>query len=536
VSCPSEAVLSAHADGELPPDDARRTELHLAGCPRCGRLVAELLGENRLLTRVLEEEAGNEPEERRASWADRATAAAVVLAAAAGVQAFSHWLGTLGEQAPFGLVDTRNLMWSALFEAVFFLLREGAAMLTSLLTTSSFLAAVLVAAALGVVFWRRRMPGSLLLAGFVALWAVPASALERRVVEKGTVTVAAGETIDDTLLAAGESVSVDGVVTGNLLAFGRRVSVRGTVKGDLITAAQRIEISGTVEGNIFSFSEEVTFRGAVSRSVHAFGKHVGIESEAWIQGDAIAFAEDADLGGRFGRDILAFAAATSVRGEVARHLSAWTGRLTLEAPARVGGDLTAHVDEKEHLSVAPGATVAGKIDMRLDDKHKAPRRSRYARPGFYVWKAIWLAAALLTGLVLQRLAPSLFAYRPADAGELAKPLGIGFLVFTATPVGMVLLGLTIVGLPLALLALAIWLAGLYVSGIVVAAVVGWALLARRQTPPPPFALALVIGLLALTVAASIPYLGGLVRLLSLILGLGIVTVQARQAWRAATAV
>jgi anti-sigma factor RsiW/cytoskeletal protein CcmA (bactofilin family) len=536
VSCPSEAVLSVHADGELAPDEARRTETHLAGCPRCRRLVAELLGENRLLTRVLEEGAGSEPAERRASWADRATAAALVLAAAAGVEAFSRWLGALGEQVPFGLVDTRNLMWSALFEAVFFLLREGVSMLTSLLTAFSFLAAVLLAVVLGVVLWRRRMSRGLPVAILIALWASPASALERRVVEKGNVTVPAGETIDDTLLAAGESVAIDGVVTGNLLAFGRRVSVRGTVKGDLITGAQRIDVTGTVEGNIFSFSEEVTFRGAVSRSVHAFAKHVGIESEAWIQGDAIAFAKEADLEGRFGRDILAFTADTMLRGEVARHVSAWTGRLTVEAPARVGGDLTAHVDQKEHVSVASGATVAGRIDMRLDDKGKAPRRSRYARPSFYVWKVIWLAAALLTGLVLHRLAPGLFAYRPADAAALTKPLGIGSVVFIATPLGLVLLGLTVVGLPLCLLGLAMWLAGLYVSGIVVAAVVGWALLARRETPPPPFVLALLVGLLALTVAGSIPYLGGLVRLLALLLGLGIVALQVRRAWPTAAAV
>jgi hypothetical protein len=152
-----------------------------------------------------------------------------------------------------------------------------------------------------------------------------------------------------------------------------------------------------------------------------------------------------------------------------------------------------------------------------------------------VWKAIWLAAAFVTGLALRRLAPTLFAYRPADAGALAKPLGIGFLVFAATPVGIVLLGLTVVGLPLALLALAAWLAGLYVSGILVGAFVGWTLLARRAAPPP-FALALLLGLLVVGVAANVPYLGGLVRLVAILLGLGIGAVQLGRAWRSAPAV
>jgi cytoskeletal protein CcmA (bactofilin family) len=523
-----------HADGELAPEEARRIETHLSGCPSCRRLLESLLGENRLLTRILEERAFQEPAERGMSWADLATAGAVLLAGAAGARAFSGWLGALGEQAPFGLIDTRSLVWSGLFDTFFFLLREGAAMLNSLLTILGFLAAILAAAALGFVLRRRRMPGALLLGTLVACSAPAASALERRTSEKGNVTIPAGETIDDNLFAAGDTVSVDGIVTGNLLAFARRVSVKGTVKGDLITAAQRVEVFGSVEGNVLGAGEDVTLHGVVQRSVHAFAKRVAMGAGARIQGDAMAFAQEADLEGSFGRDLLAFAGRTTLRGEVARNMSAWTGGLDVEAPGRIGGDLTAHVHEKEQLRIAPGASVVGKVETRLSGKRS--RSSPYSRPSFYLWKAIWVAAAFVTGLALRRLSPSLFAYDPANAAALVKPLGIGFLVFAATPVGVVLLCLTLVGLPLALLALATWLAGLYVSGILVGAVVGSALLTRRGAARPPFALALLLGLLALTVAASIPYFGGLVRLLAMLLGLGIGVHQARGAWRPALAV
>jgi cytoskeletal protein CcmA (bactofilin family) len=534
VSCPGEAVLAAHADGELSPEEARAVEAHLPACPGCRRLLEALRGENRLLARVLEEGAFAEPAAPQMSWADLATAGLALLAAAAGAQGAWRWLGSLGEQAPFGLLDTRSLAWSVVFDTFFFLLREGAAMLNSFLTVLGFLASVVAAAALGLVLQRRRrMPGTLLLAGLLACSAPAATALERRTAEKGNVTIPAGETIDDTLFAAGETVSVDGVVTGNLLAFAHHVIVKGTVKGDLITAAQRVEVSGTVEGNVFGAGEEVWLQGAVHRSVHACAKRVAIAAAARIEGDAIAFARDAELDGGFGRDVLAFSETTSLRGVVARHATAWTDRLDVEAGAQVGGKLTAHVHHAERVRVAPGSSVAGKLETRLPRKQSP--RSPYARPSFYVWKAIWLAAAFVTGLALRRLAPTLFAYRPADAGALAKPLGIGFLVFAATPVGIVLLGLTVVGLPLALLALAAWLAGLYVSGILVGAFVGWTLLARRAAPPP-FALALLLGLLVVGVAANVPYLGGLVRLVAILLGLGIGAVQLGRAWRSAPAV
>jgi cytoskeletal protein CcmA (bactofilin family) len=328
---------------------------------------------------------------------------------------------------------------------------------------------------------------------------------------------------------------VDGIVTGNLLVFARRVSVRGTVKGDLVAFGQRVELDGTVEGNVLSASEDMTFRGPVGRSLHAFAKHVGIDREAKIEGDAITFAQTADLEGQVGRDLLVFAGITNLRGDVARHASAWTGRLKVEGPVKIGGDFTAHVEDKDHLNVDSRVTVLGKTETSFEeDKSKSSREgSRYARPSFYVWKAVWLAAAFLTGLVLSRLWPSFFAYRLGDTSSILKPLGIGFLVLVAAPVGIVLLGITLVGLPLALLALALWIAALYLSGIVVGALAGRALLERRDAAPPPFALALIVGLVVVTVAASIPYLGGLVRLCVLLLGLGVSVVQAARVRRGA---
>ena len=151
-----------------------------------------------------------------------------------------RWLDRLGEQASVGLVDTRSLMVSAILEALFYLLREGASMLTSLMTVLGLFA--FVAAVVGFWFWRRRTAGVMLLTALVALAASPVAALERRVVKNGNVTIPADETIDDSVFAAGETVSVDGIVTGNLLVCARRVSVRGTVKGDLVAFGQRVEL------------------------------------------------------------------------------------------------------------------------------------------------------------------------------------------------------------------------------------------------------------------------------------------------------
>ena len=113
--------------------------------------------------------------------------------------------------------------------------------------------------------WRLRQPGLRLLIVLLAL-SLPGFALERRHSE--FVTVRANETVDDTLLASGNIVRVEGVVNGDLLAFGGTVEVRGTVKGDLVSFAKRIVVSGTVEGNIFNFSNSLDLDGQLGHSIY----------------------------------------------------------------------------------------------------------------------------------------------------------------------------------------------------------------------------------------------------------------------------
>jgi anti-sigma factor RsiW len=527
VSCPSEATLAVHADEELPREEARRTEEHLAGCPRCRALFEALRAEGRVLRHALEDAPASAPARGRSGLVAVALA---VVSAAAGLQALLGWLGDVARETPLALVDGRSVAVSVLFETFFYLLREGASMLTSLVTVSGLVALVLLTAAVGLSRRRRRPAAALALFALVTS-AGPAAALERRVArtEHESIVVGAGETVDDSLLAVGDSVTVDGIVTGNLIACGRRVVVRGTVKGDLVTAAQTIEIEGPVEGNVITFSETVSLRGPVAKSAHSFGERVGLAREGRVDGDVFAFAAEADVDGRVGRDLFAFAGLTNMRGEVARNATARTGRLRVEGPAKIGGNLVARVEKKEAVSVDPQATVGGKTETRIPEAKRS--RSRYARPGFYVWKVIWLAAAFLTGLLVHRLFPWLFSSRLEGGGSIMGSIGIGFLVLVAGPVAALVVGVTMVGLPLALLALGLWLAGLYLSSILVGELAGRALLARGERPGPSFALRLLVGLLVVTVASNIPYLGALLGFVVVLLGLGLGVAKVRQVWK-----
>src|SRR5947208_1442223 len=255
MECYAEQMCSIFVDGELAVDEARRLRDHLATCQRCRELVEALRAENRVLGESLHElpeEAADPvgfPRLRLSRvWGDLAALAAVL----ALVSVFSAWVDKLRIPEalewlnPFGTSGLTNLI----FNLSYYFAHGGAAMLADYAAVVGGLFLLLGGGALLLARrWRLHQPGPLIV--LLAL-SLPSFALERRHAE--FVTVAANETVDDTLLAAGNTVRVEGVVNGDLLAFARTLEVRGSVKGDLVSFAKRTVVSGTVGGRIYNFS------------------------------------------------------------------------------------------------------------------------------------------------------------------------------------------------------------------------------------------------------------------------------------------
>jgi len=268
----------------------------------------------------------------------------------------------------------------------------------------------------------------------------------------------------------------------------------------------------------------------VERVLYAWARGVQVYSGGQVNGDLITGCAETNISGAVRRDAVLFCGSAEVRGNIGRNLSARAGNIALTSPARVGGDFTAHVSKRTEVQIEQGATVSGKTDIELS----RPTTSRYLRLGFYFWQAVRLVAALGTGVVLFALWPFLLPTRFENAGRTLASAGIGFLILVATPVASLILAVTLIGLPLAIIGLLSWLVLLYLAKIFVAAVIGLALVSlpperareRLGTIVPP----LLLGLAILFVGMNVPYLGGLVRFVVLLLGLGLAFRQLYAHW------
>jgi len=520
MECYSEQICALAVDGELAEDEMRRLRDHLTTCQRCRALVDALRAENRVLSESLNElpeeaasPAGFSPLRWSWGWGDLAILAAVLALGSI----ISGWFNEVDIPAalewfnPFSVSGRTNLI----FQFFYYFAQGGTAMLADYAAVVGWICLLLLLGG-ALLLGRRgrpRYPGLRLLMVLLAL-SLPSFALERR--HGDFVTVAANETVDDTLLAAANMVRVDGVVNGDLLAFGRTVEVRGTVKGDLISLAQRTEVSGTVEGHIYTISHTLDLEGQLGHSIYGLLQSLHIDDRGRVGNGIVVAVGDVNLEGEVKRsvDILTSGSA-DVSGSIGRDLTTVGGRLTLTNTAQVGGNLSARVRQLKEAHIADGATIGGKRDIQV-----RVRESHFTRPRFYFHQAVWLAGAILVGWLGVLLFPGFFQATTQLVGSGLRSLGLGVGVLTGVPVAIVVIAITLVGFPLSLMLLALYLAAIYLAKIWVGAFLGRILLKPSGATKGDWLLGLLVGLLILTIVRFIPYLGGIVHLGVVCLGLG----------------
>jgi cytoskeletal protein CcmA (bactofilin family) len=527
MECYSEQTCALAVDGELSADEAQRLRDHLATCERCRKLVDALRTENRVLNESLHElaeevasPAGFTPVRRSWGWGDLAILAAVLALGSIIVP----WIDKLSIPSAlewFNPISTDGLT-NLVFNLSYYFAHGGIAMLADYAAAVGGLFLLLGGALLVGRRWRSHA-GLCLLTVLLSL-SLPSFALERRHSE--FVTVPANETVDDTLLAAGNTVRVEGVVNGDLLAFGRIVEVRGSVKGDLVSFAKRTVVSGTVEGRIYDFSQSLDLDGELGHSLYGWVQSLRVNNRAQIGEGIVVGAGDVNLEGNVKRSATIFAGNGDVSGTVGRDLTMAGGSLTLADTARVGGNLSARVRHLKDVHIADGATIAGKRDIQV-----RVRKSQFTRPRFYFHQAVWLAGAMLVGWLGLLLFPGFLEACTQAVGSGWRSLGLGVGVLAGVPVAILVAAITLVGIPLSLMLFAAYLAAIYLAKVWVGAFLGRKLLKPAGATKGDWLLGLLVGLLFLTIVGFIPYLGGLIRLVVVCVGLGAFAWQLYQASR-----
>lgn len=530
-ACPPEIVCSTHADGELVGSEARAFTAHLENCPRCQGLVQGFRRERDALVEVMGNAEAFLAETQPApvsapSPIHTLNLLGLVIGLAALMRVGIGWV--MGLELPWSIEWLNPLNVSGKLSILFstgayfieYYQNGGTTMVTLIGDVGLTVGLIMLLATLYLLL--RRPAGTLVALGGLLLtlgYARPAEAIEIR--SRGDISVDAGEIVDDTFVAFGRTVRIDGEVTGDLIAFAQSIEISGSVLGDIYIFGRTIEVDGRVGGGYVGFGQVIRIGDSIGQSVYGLAQSFRSSRDATIAGDLFAFGEDISVGGSVGRNVTVFGSTLTISGEVKRDVTFRGQVATVQSSASIGGDLDVGLPDVENLEVDSAATIAGESIVDIPDPGQEEEEDAGMLSVWNIaWTALWLVTAFLSGLVLLWTLPALRRVPLDNLNGILTSAGLGFVLVTATPVLAVVLAVTLIGLPAGLVIAAVWALSLYVSKIVVAHFLGIALLRPKQQDIRSMLLPLLAGLVLVLIAVSLPYVGWVINLLLVIIGLG----------------
>jgi hypothetical protein len=362
------------------------------------------------------------------------------------------------------------------------------------------------------------------------LFVLPAAVFARaNTGTKKIVTLPPNETVDHDYFAAGEIVEISGTVNGDVYVAGGQVLVDGIINGDLLAVGGVIFIPGTVTQNIRTAGGQVNISGNVGRNITVVGGNVDISSDASAVGSIVGAGGNFNLNAPIGKDAAIGAGNLNINSTVSRDLMAAVGTLRLSSNARVGGDITYW--SEEDASIAESATILGNVEKKTSPKFTEPQASKKAMEGIGSFlKVTSLLSTLLIGIIMIRLYPNLSKRTVKTINEKAPTsLAAGFALIILTPILALLLMITVIGLPISLALLFIWGAFLYLGRIFVFIWGGRKVISYFRNKES-MTLSLVIGALVYYALTILPFIGWVIKLAVVILGLGAFSLANKKAY------
>ncbi|MGH2454486.1 MAG: hypothetical protein ACRDF5_12160 [bacterium] len=353
-----------------------------------------------------------------------------------------------------------------------------------------------------------------------ALWLLVAPLPVLAFTPRGGDAVVVSETIDDDLYAAGGTVEVSGTVNGDVAAAGGSVTLGGPVSGSVLATGGNVTVSGAVGRNLRAGAGTLTLRGRVATDALLAGGNVLIQPDAEIGRDLVATGGSLRVNGAVGRNAFVSGGTVVIGGRVGGDVTVEADRLTVLSSARIGGRLRYRTSRPAEIQ--SGSQIVGGTEQL------APRaRARgMVRPWPFIlaWRlaeAVWL---LVIGLVLLVIAPRGVARVSERIGRgFGYSLLTGFILMVVIPVAAVIVALTFVGIPLGIILMLLYGVTLIAAQVFPAAWVGrWLLgwVGRAGAAAPSPYLAQIVGTLLLVLLIAVPFLGWLIRLVAVLLGVG----------------
>lgn len=357
-----------------------------------------------------------------------------------------------------------------------------------------------------------------------ALTSVAGVAMASNNDQQASVVLPASDIHNGLLAKSGESVTIDGKVTGDAWLAGSTVVINGDIEGSLYAAASEVTVKGTVRGNVMAAGSKVTIEGRVGGSSYLAGSDITVGKDAKVAGSMVAFGSIYNQQGNVGTQAYLFGSQVTVDGTIGSNTKIYASEITLGKNAQIDGNLAYVSDAK--VNISNDKNITGSITKIVDTPKPTAGTSVVA---MVLGALFLLAASLVLGLVAFSVLPgSARATATWEQSYLGKSIlyGVGFTFLT--PVVLILVVISMVGFELAIFGLLIYVAVLMLGGLMSAYCIGKWLLKRKTYSFGTLTLELLLGAGLLAAVGLIPFLGSLVGFVAAIAGIGAIVGRSRE--------
>ncbi|AKB28788.1 hypothetical protein MSSIT_2069 [Methanosarcina siciliae T4/M] len=298
----------------------------------------------------------------------------------------------------------------------------------------------------------------------------------------------------------GDYLQINPETPGDLVLGGSRLEINGNVKDDFIGAGGELIINGDVSGNIIAMGGSIRVNGNVGGDLVAAGGQIILSKDSTVEGDILLAGGEVTLNGLVNGNG-SVSAGTLQTGEDFE----LKGNLELEAE-NYPYDLENKVGE--NLSIVP----------------QTQNQNRYAGEigGLgIVFFFIGLLAALALGFILIYTFPDFVTGLAEIVRDSALKTGLlGFLLLIFVPVLSLVLLITIFGWSLSLLLMLLLTLAALIATVPVKLLTGEMIYTKVFKKESGNLIYYLIGAVIFAIVYEIPYLGGIIQFIALLLGLG----------------
>lgn len=333
--------------------------------------------------------------------------------------------------------------------------------------------------------------------------------------EKGNVTVAKGEVINDDLFVGAQGATIDGIVNGDVFVGAQTVRISGTINGNLHVGGQSVTLTGSVKGNTYIGGQDIVITGAnIGGSLLVGAQSVNIDKTSIIGGS-----------------LMTGAASLDIDSQIKRNVYAGAGMLTIGADAKIGKNLYYAAGQNQQTSIDKNAKIGGQI-FKSETKTPPPNVKAAEKNAPKILGAAFIATNILSfigALFVGLLYMNIFGRNFKETTNIVsrffwKSFGLGFLIIIAFIPGLIVLLITVIGIPIAGLAVLWIIFYSYLAKIIVGAALGVWISEKTHIKMPEF-LAFALGLVIIYLLKTVPIIGFLSGVTVLWVGLGALTLQ-----------